>query len=124
MAGVALVIGGGSGIGAAAATQLALQGKVAVADLDAVAAERVAAGLPGDGHWALGCDIADESSVRSCFEQVESGLGGVRVLAITAGVAVLLGGTKPSIYATSLERWAPLMRAKSARPFLPLCGLI
>ncbi|MDQ6524479.1 SDR family NAD(P)-dependent oxidoreductase [Nocardioides sp. LHD-245] len=62
----ALVTGGGSGIGARIAALLATQGaRVAVADLDATAAERIATGLPGPAgtHLGIRADVAAEDDV-------------------------------------------------------------
>ena len=54
---VAIVTGGGSGLGAATARRLAAAGaRVAVLDLDAVAAAKVADDIDG---FAAQCDIAD-----------------------------------------------------------------
>lgn len=60
---VALVTGGASGIGAAIVQRLAVHGhRVVVADLDAAAAARVAANLPGEAV-AIGGDVPWK---RSC----------------------------------------------------------
>src|SRR5712672_1018766 len=67
----ALVTGGGKGIGESVCRQLAAQGlRIAVADIDGVNARRVAESL-GAPHLAVTADVADESSVRAMFEQVE-----------------------------------------------------
>lgn len=73
-----LVIGGGSGIGAAIAHDLAAAGdRVVVADLNADAAAWVAAEL-GAGHASLGIDVTDEESVVAAFaHEATAGLGAV-----------------------------------------------
>jgi 2-hydroxycyclohexanecarboxyl-CoA dehydrogenase len=82
---VALVTGGAGAIGAAVCGRLAAVGhRVAVADLDASAAETVAAGL-GDGHIGLAMDVADTAAVRRGVEHVAATLGPIDVLVNVAG---------------------------------------
>ena len=86
---VAVVTGGGSGIGRAAATLFASEGAaVAVVDLIAQAAKEAAAHITraGGRATAVGADIADTGQVTSAFEQVTSELGRVDVLYNNAGV--------------------------------------
>ncbi len=65
----ALVVGGSTGIGLAAAQRLAAeQARVLVADLNLADAERAAVGLPGDGHLALSMDVLDLDSVEAAFD--------------------------------------------------------
>ncbi|NUP54017.1 MAG: SDR family oxidoreductase [Catenulispora sp.] len=79
----AIVTGGGSGIGAAAARTLANRGAaVAVLDLDPAAA--VAAGLHG-----FQADVADDASVRAAVAAAVSALGGLDVLVNNAGVGAV-----------------------------------
>jgi NAD(P)-dependent dehydrogenase (short-subunit alcohol dehydrogenase family) len=81
---VAVVTGGGSGLGAATARQLAAKGaKVAVLDLNAPAAIAVADELGGVG---IGCNVTDENGVQSALEAVTSSLGAPRILVNCAGI--------------------------------------
>jgi 2-hydroxycyclohexanecarboxyl-CoA dehydrogenase len=83
---VALVTGGAGAIGAAVCGRLAAGGHlVAVADLEASAAEATAAGLAGDGHLGLAMDVADTDAVRRGVERVGAELGPVDVLVNVAG---------------------------------------
>lgn len=76
----AVVTGGGSGIGAAAARLLANRGAaVAVLDLDPAAA--IAAGLHG-----FKADVADDASVRAAVASSLDVLGGLDVLVNNAGI--------------------------------------
>ena len=82
---VALVTGGGSGIGAGIARVLAATGgRVAVADLDEDAASAVAADLSGLG---VHLDVTDRVSTDAAVSRVEAGLGPVDVLVNNAGIS-------------------------------------
>lgn len=86
---VALITGGASGLGLAAAQTLARQGmRVAVADLDAGAAERAAALLgEGGGYLALQGDVASEADVQRMADAVLARHGRIDVLINSAGIA-------------------------------------
>ncbi|HYQ65774.1 SDR family oxidoreductase [Actinophytocola sp.] len=72
----AVVTGGASGIGAAAAAILADRGAdVAVLDLDPAGAER-----------GFRCDVSDDGEVRAAIEAVAAQLGGIDVLVNNAGI--------------------------------------
>jgi len=90
---VAVVTGGGRGIGAAIAARLATEGAtVAVCDLDAATADATAQALTGaHGVTAIGVglDIADEDSVRSGVGAVTGRLGPVDLLVNNAGIDVI-----------------------------------
>ena len=80
----ALVSGGGSGLGAAVARALAAQGaKVAVLDVNAAAAEAVAAEIDG---IALHCDITDSASVTAALDAAEAKHGAARMVMNIAGI--------------------------------------
>lgn len=88
---VAVVTGGGSGIGAACAAVLARYGAVvAVLDVGAASAEEVAASVVRDGGRAraYAVDVTDEAAVDAAFAAVVDDLGGVQVLVNNAGLAV------------------------------------
>jgi len=87
---VALVTGGGSGIGAASARLFAAQGAaVAVADYDLAAAERVAAELAARGGRALAVevDVADAAQARAMVERSVSAFGRLDALVNSAGIS-------------------------------------
>lgn len=86
---VAVVTGGGGGIGAATAGRLANEGwAVAVLDLDAGAAELVAAQLAeaGANTISLQVDITDPTLVDAAIGQVHERLGPPLVLVNNAGI--------------------------------------
>lgn len=81
---VAVVTGGGSGLGAGTARVLHAAGaRVAVLDLSLERAQAVAAELDG---LALACDVADEASARQALETVVARLGAPRILVNCAGI--------------------------------------
>lgn len=87
---VALVTGGGSGIGAATAARLAAEGiRVCVVDIDHEAAELVAAGI---GGLAVACDVSDPDQVDAAFATCVSELGSVDVALLNAGVSLHWSG--------------------------------
>jgi NAD(P)-dependent dehydrogenase (short-subunit alcohol dehydrogenase family) len=80
----ALVTGGGSGLGEAVARQLAAQGaKVAVLDVNASSAQRVAAAI---GGLACTCDITDSASVTAALNAAEAVHGPARIVMNIAGI--------------------------------------
>jgi len=81
---VALVTGGGRGIGAATAQLLAAEGaKVAVSDMDEAPAAEVAAPIHG---VAIACDVTDRGQVEAMVERTVKELGRLDILVACAGI--------------------------------------
>ena len=84
---VAVITGGGSGIGAATTKAMAGQGaEVAILDRDLDAAKAVAKKIGGKA-LAVQCDVTDPASIKSAFDQVVSAFGGVDIVVSNAGAA-------------------------------------
>src|SRR3954467_1669052 len=86
---VAVVTGGGRGIGAATARGLAAQGaRVAIGDVDLPPAERTAAQI-GGGALARYLDVTDRAGFTAFLDEVERELGPIEVLVNNAGIMPL-----------------------------------
>jgi rhamnulose-1-phosphate aldolase/alcohol dehydrogenase len=84
---IAIVTGGGSGIGAATAKAFAKQGaEVAVLDRDGEAAKKIAKQI-GGAALGLACDVTDADAVRRAFDAVAEKFGGVDIVVSNAGAA-------------------------------------
>jgi len=81
---VALVTGGGRGIGAATAQLLAGEGaRVAVSDMDAAPAAEVAGPIHG---IAIACDVTSREQVEAMVERTVKELGRLDILVACAGI--------------------------------------
>jgi len=84
---VAVITGGGSGIGAATARAMAKEGaEVAILDRD-IEAAKAAAKKVGGKALAVECDVTNPQSVRAAFDAVVSAFGGVDIVVSNAGAA-------------------------------------
>jgi NAD(P)-dependent dehydrogenase (short-subunit alcohol dehydrogenase family) len=110
---VALVTGGASGIGAAAARALADTGaRVAVADRDGGGAAAVAGSLPDGRGFTV--DLARPHEIAALVEDVLAWGGRIDTLVNAAGVA----GAQGSILEASTEDWDEVMDIDLKAPFL------
>ena len=81
----AVITGGGSGMGAETARQLAKAGaKVAVLDINKVNVETIAKEIGGIG---LECDVTSEASVKAALEAAKKAHGPARIIISCAGIA-------------------------------------
>ncbi|WP_248966027.1 bifunctional aldolase/short-chain dehydrogenase [Sphaerisporangium perillae] len=99
---VALVTGGGSGIGAATARRLAAEGAcVVVADRDLGAAEKVAAEIgTADTAVAVEVDVTSEEQVQAAVRRAVLAFGGVDLVVNNAGLSL-----SRSLLETTIADW-------------------
>lgn len=86
---VAIVTGGGAGIGRASAEMFAREGAaVAVLDVRGDAASAVATAISDSGGRAVGvaADVTDDTQVRAAVEQVRGAFGEINILYNNAGI--------------------------------------
>ncbi|WP_326708428.1 MULTISPECIES: bifunctional aldolase/short-chain dehydrogenase [unclassified Streptomyces] len=98
---VALVTGGGSGIGKAIAQRLAAEGAcVVIADLNADNAAAVAEELGGpDKAIAVTVDVTSEEQIAQAFTEVALAFGGVDLVVNNAGISI----SKPLLETTAKD---------------------
>jgi len=113
---VALVTGGGSGIGRA--TALAFAGEGAAAAVNDAAADRahaVAAEIRGKGGTAVAApgDVSREEDCRRIVRETEAALGPLDILVNNAGV-----GTSGTVLSTDVAAWDRLVEVNLRGTFL------
>jgi len=90
---VAVITGGGSGIGAAMCAAFAREGAaVAVTDLNLTAANQSAADIRAAGGRAAayGFDVTDAASVENAADEIEARLGPIAIWVNNAGVSFIV----------------------------------
>jgi len=100
---VAVVTGGGTGLGETFAVGLAKEGAaVAVSDIDTDGAERVASEINGSGGSAIPytLDVTDKLAIDAVMNQVEADFGQIDILVNNAGVRYI-----QPFMETSLDTW-------------------
>jgi NAD(P)-dependent dehydrogenase (short-subunit alcohol dehydrogenase family) len=110
---VAVITGGGSGIGLATARRFADEGaKVVVVDVNAEAGQAAAERVGGE---YAGCDVADETAVRALFDGVAQRYGRVDIAFNNAGISP---PDDDSILSTGLDAWERVHRVNLTSVYL------
>jgi 3-oxoacyl-[acyl-carrier protein] reductase len=112
---VALVTGGGSGIGRAICERFADAGaRVVVNDIRQEAAEATAKAL-GAGARAIAADVADSAAVRAMFATLEREHGRLDILVNNAGVAMGPGDDRAAMMRKGETRIMEMVSGQSAQ---------
>jgi 3-oxoacyl-[acyl-carrier protein] reductase len=118
---VAIVTGGGHGIGRAYVLGLAREGaRVAIAEIDAAAAERVAQEVVAQGSEALAIptDVSDEASTRNMARATAERFGGIDILVNNASIFATIPMSRVGFEQISVEEWDRLMAVNLKGPWL------
>src|SRR6188474_234376 len=113
---VAVVTGGGSGLGRATSARLASEGAaVAVLDLDEAGAKQTVDDITGDGGTAraYGVDVTDWASVEAAVDAVASDLGRPQVLVNCAGIGKFVHSEEETS-----ENWSRIIAVNLTGTFL------
>lgn len=113
---VAIVTGGGKGIGAAICAAYSKEGaRVVVADIDLPGAEAVAQSLQetGGSAFPVKLDVAESKSIAALADSVLSEYGQIDVLVNNAGARIIRG-----LMQHTLDDWDQMIRINLTGPFL------
>ncbi len=112
----ALVTGAASGMGKATAELLAAEGaRVALADIDAAAVERVASAIRAGGAEAVavGCDVSVSADVKRAVDVTVESFGGLDIVVNCAGII-----RRASVVETTEAEWDRVMAVNVGSVFL------
>lgn len=109
---VAIVTGGGHGIGKAYALGLALEGaKVVIAEIDSRAGELVATDLARQGHAAMAVrtDVADRASAEEMARRAIAAYGRIDVLVNNAAIFATVPMSREPFDRIDIDEWDRMM---------------
>jgi 3-oxoacyl-[acyl-carrier protein] reductase len=109
---VAIVTGGGHGIGKAYALGLAKEGaRVVIAEIDSRAGELVATDLARQGYAAMAIrtDVADRASVENMARRAAEACGGIDVLVNNAAIFATIPMSRKPFDEIEVEEWDRMM---------------
>jgi NAD(P)-dependent dehydrogenase (short-subunit alcohol dehydrogenase family) len=113
---VSIITGAGQNIGRAMAERFAAEGSaVAVVDIDAERATRVAEAITASGGRAIGLavDVTEEAAVKAMVERVVDEFGGVTILVNNVAATINKG-----LLETTLEDWDRVLAITLRSTFL------
>ncbi len=112
---IALVTGGGSGIGKATATRLAAEGAcVVIADMNADTAKQVADELGGpDVAVPVAVDVTDDAAIQAALAEAVLAFGGIDLVVNNAGLSI-----SKSLLDTTVDDWDLQHRVMARGSFL------
>ncbi|HEX9390782.1 MAG TPA: glucose 1-dehydrogenase [Usitatibacteraceae bacterium] len=109
---VAIITGGGHGIGKAYAQRLATEGaKIVIAELDGKAGEALAAELTAAGKHAIAVqtDVANEASVNNMAAQAIAKFGRIDVLVNNAAIFATVPMSRSPFDQITVDEWDRMM---------------
>lgn len=124
---VAIVTGGGHGIGKAYAIRLASEGaRVVVAEIDENAAQSVARELQGAGHEALAVrtDVADDASTERMAAAAVERFGRIDVLVNNAAIFATVPMSRSPFDQITIDEWDRMMGVNLKGTWLASCAVI
>lgn len=124
---VAIITGGGHGIGKAYARRLAQEGaKVVIAELDATAAEAVAAELKHEGFEALAVhtDVANQQSVQNMAERTINAYGRIDILVNNAAMFATVPMSRAPFDQIDPSEWDRMMAVNLKGTWLACCAVV
>jgi 3-oxoacyl-[acyl-carrier protein] reductase len=124
---VAIVTGGGHGIGKAYAARLAHEGaKVVIAELDARAGDAVAKELTAAGRDALAVatDVADAKSVQAMALKAVERFGRIDVLVNNAAIFATVPMSRSPFDEIAIDEWDRMMAVNLRGTWLASCAVI
>jgi NAD(P)-dependent dehydrogenase (short-subunit alcohol dehydrogenase family) len=114
---VAIITGGGTGIGEATCERFAQEGaRVAIFDVDLTSAEKTAERLRGGGYEAVAIrvDVAKEATIVEGVRQVIDRWGKIDILVNNAGIP----GANKFTHEATVEEWDLVFAVNARGPFL------
>jgi 3-oxoacyl-[acyl-carrier protein] reductase len=124
---VAIVTGGGHGIGKAYASRLAAEGaKIVIAEIDEQAAQAVARALTATGHEALGVrtDVSDPASVENMAAATIERFGRIDVLVNNAAIFATVPMSRSPFDQIGIDEWDRMMTVNLKGTWLASCAVV
>jgi 3-oxoacyl-[acyl-carrier protein] reductase len=118
---VAIITGGGSGIGAATARKMAQEGaKIVLADVHPGNLAKMDEELKAAKYSCLPLqvDVSDEANVQEMVERARDYFGGIDLLVNNAGISPKHAGKKQTLWEMSVAEWDKVMAVNIRGAFL------